>query len=55
MRINLTKKDLVNTVYMRLGFSKQIIESLIDDFFLLFQTIYVEEKKLKFQNLVLFL
>ena len=33
MRINLTKKDLVNTVYMRLGFSKQIIESLIDDFF----------------------
>ena len=31
MRINLTKKDLVNSVYMRLGFSKQISESLIDD------------------------
>jgi len=32
MRINLTKKDLVNLVYMQLGFSKQISESLIDDF-----------------------
>ena len=33
MRINLTKKDLVNLIYMQLGFSKQISESLIDDFF----------------------
>ena len=34
MRINLTKKDLVNLVYMQLGFSKKISESLIDDFLL---------------------
>ena len=34
MRINLTKKDLVNLVYMQIGFSKQISENLIDDFFL---------------------
>ena len=33
MRVNLTKKDLVNLVYMQLGFSKQISENLIDDFF----------------------
>ncbi len=33
MRINLTKRDLVNLVYMQLGFSKQITENLIDDFF----------------------
>ena len=33
MRINLTKKDLVNLVYMKLGFSKQISENLIEDFF----------------------
>ena len=33
MRINLTKKDLVNLVYMQLGFSKQIAENLMDDFF----------------------
>ena len=32
MRINLTKKDLVNYVYMQLGFSKQISENLIEDF-----------------------
>tara|TARA_B100001027_G_C16243365_1_gene320580 strand:+ start:1065 stop:1364 length:300 start_codon:yes stop_codon:yes gene_type:complete len=32
MRINLTKKDLVNVVYMQIGFSKQISESLIDEF-----------------------
>ena len=32
MRINLTKKDLVNLVYMQLGFSKQISESIIDVF-----------------------
>ncbi len=31
MRINLTKKDLVNLVYMQLCFSKQISENLIED------------------------
>ena len=33
MRINLTKKDLVNLIYMQLGFSKQITETVLDDFF----------------------
>jgi integration host factor subunit alpha len=33
MRVNLTKKDLVNLIYMQLGFSKQISENLIHDFF----------------------
>ena len=32
MRTNLTKKDLVNQVYMQLGFSKQVSENLINDF-----------------------
>ena len=32
MRVNLTKKDLVNLIYMQLGFSKTISENLIDDF-----------------------
>jgi len=31
-RINLTKKDLINSVYMQIGFSKNISENLIDDF-----------------------
>ena len=33
MRINLTKKDLVNLIYMQVGFSKQITENLVDEFF----------------------
>ena len=45
MRINLTKKDLVNLVYMQLGFSKQISENLIDDFLLtIIQNIKLEKK-----------
>ena len=33
MRINLTKKDLVNVIYMQVGFSKQITENLVEEFF----------------------
>ena len=47
MRINLTKKDLVNSIYMRLGFSKQISENLIDDFFSIIILNIKNEKKLK--------
>ncbi len=47
MRINLTKKDLVNLVYMRLGFSKQISENLIDDFLSTIVSNIKYEKKLK--------
>ena len=47
MRINLTKKDLVNLVYMQLGFSKQISENLIDDFFQTIIDNLSKEKTLK--------
>ena len=47
MRINLTKKDLVNLVYMQLGYSKQISENLIDDFFQTIVENLTKEKKLK--------
>ena len=47
MRINLTKKDLVNLVYMQLGFSKQISENLIEDFLSTIVTNIKQEKKLK--------
>ncbi len=33
MRINLTKKDIINAIYMQIGFSKQITENLIEEFF----------------------
>ena len=47
MRINLTKKDLVNLVYIQLGFSKQISENLIDDFLAIILQNIISEKKLK--------
>ena len=47
MRINLTKKDLVNLVYMQLGFSKQISENLIEDFLSTIVTNIKNVKKLK--------
>ncbi len=47
MRINLTKKDLINIVYMQIGFSKQVAENLIDEFFSSIIKNLKKEKKLK--------
>jgi integration host factor subunit alpha len=47
MRVNLTKKDLVNFIYMQLGFSKNISENLIDDFFQTIIENLLKEKTLK--------
>ena len=47
MRINLTKKDLVNIVYMQIGFSKQISENLLDEFFSLLLSNLEKEKTVK--------
>ena len=46
-RINLTKKDLINSVYMQIGFSKNISENLIDDFLSTVMKNLKIEKKLK--------
>ena len=46
-RINLTRKDLINSVYMQIGFSKNISENLIDDFFTTITENLKNEKKLK--------
>ena len=50
MRVNLTKKDLINLVYMRLGFSKQISTNLIDEFFSLIISNLLDVKKIKISN-----
>ena len=50
MRINLTKKDLVNLVYMQLGFSKNVAENLIEDFLSIITKNIKYEKKLKLSN-----
>ena len=46
-KINLTKKDLINSVYMQLGFSKNISEHLIDDLLLTIVDSLKSDKKLK--------
>ena len=47
LRVNLTKKDLINTVYMQIGFSKNVSENLIDDLFSTITSNLKNEKKLK--------
>ena len=50
MRVNLTKKDLVNRIYMYIGFSKEITENLVDEFFSLIVLNLKKEKQLKISN-----
>ena len=33
MRINLTKEEIVNSIYMQIGYSKKISENLLEDMF----------------------
>ena len=47
MRINLTKKDLVNIIYMQVGFSKQITENLVEEFFSIIISNLSKKKKYK--------
>ena len=47
MRINLTKKDLVNSIYMQVGFSKNILENLVEEFFLIIVDSLEKKKKIK--------
>ena len=54
-RVNLTKKDLINSVYMQIGFSKNISENLIDDFFKTIMDNLKKEKKLKLSKFGTFL
>ena len=49
-RINLTKKDLTNSIYMQIGFSKLVSESLIDEFFSLILLNLKKEKIVKLSN-----
>ena len=45
MRINLTKREIVNSIYMQIGYSKKIAENLLDDFFdIIFQSLKKNEK-----------
>ena len=47
MRINLTKKDIINSVYMQIGFSKKISETLLEDILELIIKNIIKHKKVK--------
>tara|TARA_Y100001970_G_scaffold293123_1_gene437912 strand:+ start:3207 stop:3497 length:291 start_codon:yes stop_codon:yes gene_type:complete len=47
MRINLTKKEIVNSIYMQIGFSKKISEALLEDIFQILLKNILLEKKVK--------
>ena len=47
MRINLTKKEIINSIYMQIGFSKEISENLLEDIFQILLKNIMSEKKVK--------
>jgi len=47
MRINLTKKEIVNSIYMQIGFSKTISENILEDVFQIILKNIISEKKVK--------
>ncbi len=47
MRINLTKKEIINSIYMQIGFSKKISENLLEDIFQILLKNIIIEKKVK--------
>tara|TARA_B100001248_G_C27372060_1_gene452181 strand:+ start:1129 stop:1422 length:294 start_codon:yes stop_codon:yes gene_type:complete len=47
MRINLKKKDIINSIYMRLGFPKKICENLLEDFLSIILQEIITKKKVK--------
>ena len=47
MRINLTKKEIINSIYMQLGFSKKITENLLEDFLLIILDELIKNSKVK--------
>ncbi len=50
MRINLTKKDIINSIYMQIGFSKKVSENLFDDILDQIVVNLIKYKKLKITN-----
>tara|TARA_B100001989_G_C24407769_1_gene397457 strand:- start:42 stop:335 length:294 start_codon:yes stop_codon:yes gene_type:complete len=55
MRINLTKKDIINSLHMQLGFSKKICENLLEDFLTILLDELIIKKKVKIPKFGTFL
>ena len=47
MRVNLTKKEIINSIYMQIGFSKKISSNLLEDVFQILLKNIIVQKKVK--------
>ena len=47
MRENLTKQEIINSIYMQIGFSKKISEIILDEFFEILLKNLITYKKVK--------
>ena len=47
MRINLTKNEIINSIYMQIGYSKKISENLLEDIFEIILENLIKYKKVK--------
>ena len=47
MRINLTKKEIINAIYMQIGYSKKISETILEEFFDIILKNLIKTKKVK--------
>ena len=50
MRINLTKKEIINSLYMRIGYSKKISSNLLDDIIAIIIVNLKKHGKVKISN-----
>ena len=50
MRINLTKKEIINSLYMQIGLSKKISEGLLEDILNIIVGNLKKYKKIKLSN-----
>ena len=50
MRQNLTKKEIINSIYMQLGYSKKLIENILEDIFEILLENLKKNGKVKISN-----
>ena len=55
MRVNLTKKDIIKSIYLQIGLSKKIIDLFLEDIIKILTNNIKENKKVKISNFGTFL
>tara|TARA_B100000401_G_C52519954_1_gene583805 strand:+ start:315 stop:617 length:303 start_codon:yes stop_codon:yes gene_type:complete len=50
VRINLTKKEIINSIYMQIGLPKKVLENLFDDIFDVIVENLINYRKVKISN-----